>query len=48
MDIGEKEVLIDDASERFADESLVDSQGVDGLDDNKALSDEDEDIKEIK
>ena len=48
MDIGEKEVLIDDGSERFADESLVDSQAEDGLSDNKALSDEEEDIKETK
>ena len=48
MEIGEKDVLIDEQSHKFADESLVDSQLEDGLSDNKAISDEEDEIKEIK
>lgn len=47
MDIGEKEIEILE-SEKFAEDSLVDSQVEDGLSDNGALSEEEQDIKETK
>ena len=49
MDIGEKEIEIEQ-SEKFMDESLEDSQAMDGLSDNKPPSEMDgeEDIKETK
>jgi hypothetical protein len=50
MDIGEKEVPSLVQSERFMDDSIEDSGAEDGLsdNDNKALSAEEEDIKETK